>query len=77
MLSIKQSKITLGIYFATLVMFCVVTVISPNFDVKSIIIFFLIMARGLFPKLLEKALIRVCSFAGIKKSYGLVLEKNL
>ena len=30
--------------------------ISPNFDVKSII-FFPILARGLFPKLLEKALL--------------------
>ena len=42
----------LWIYFATLVMF---NVVNFNFDVKSII-FSLILARALFPKLLEKAL---------------------
>ena len=31
------------------------SLISPNFDVK-LIFFFPILARGLFPKLLEKAL---------------------
>ena len=42
------------------------SLISPNFDVKSII--FPILARGLFPKLLEKALMLLsddafgCSF---------------
>ena len=40
------------------------SLISPNFDVKSII-FFPILARGLFPKLVEKSpvLIKVCDLA--------------
>ena len=37
------------------------SLISPNFAVKSII--FPILARGLFPKLLEKALLYCCSLS--------------
>ena len=54
MLGIIQSEITISrIYFAPLI--CSMLLIFPNFVVKSVM-FFPILARGLFPKLQEKAL---------------------
>ena len=55
MLGIILAKITWFLGYILLPLLCSMSFISPNFDVRSII-FFPILARDLFPKLLEKAL---------------------
>ena len=55
MLGIISSKITWFWGYFLLPLLCSMLLISPNFDVKSII-FSQFWQRGLFPKLLEKAL---------------------
>ena len=57
MLGIIQFKITLFYGYILLPLLCSMSLISPNFEVKSII-FSPNLARGLFPKLLEKALFK-------------------
>ena len=54
---IIQSKITWFWGYSLLPLLCSKSLISPNFGVKSII-FFPILARSLFPKLLENALLQ-------------------
>ena len=48
MLGIIQSKINLFLGYILLPLICCMSLISPNFDVK-LIIFFQILAKGLFP----------------------------
>ena len=54
------NALILGTYFTTLVMFYVVTVISPNFNVKSII--FPQFWPGIFPKIDRKRPVLCCTY---------------
>ena len=56
MLGKTQSRITLFLGYILLPLLCSMSLTSSNFDVQ-LINFFQILSRGLFPKLLDKALI--------------------